>query len=319
MARKSSDPEIPENRNSTGPAPDASGDSPTPAHRLSGTPIYGVVSDPSFFERLQTECRNVPGGIDFYADVPKLLVGLEAAGKFDLAFVLFAERDGSDIDVIGVRRLRLDFPQVVPLVILETCDQQCELRLLSVGVSGIILPPFDQIDLAAEIASAAPNVPSFKRHPDLMNRGQIRLDFLIPSELTYVSGINYEISILLKEFGFPLQDARINIPLACDEAITNAIVHGNKSQPEKKVNVQIYLSNSRFRIRVRDQGAGFDFESLADPRHGENVHRSSGRGVFLMRNIMDTVEYKEGGRVLELEKLNPNSKRAAPTSPDPET
>jgi serine/threonine-protein kinase RsbW len=296
MARKSSDPEIPENRNSTGPAPDASGDSPTPAHRLSGTPIYGVVSDPSFFERLQTECRNVPGGIDFYADVPKLLVGLEAAGKFDLAFVLFAERDGSDIDVIGVRRLRLDFPQVVPLVILETCDQQCELRLLSVGVSGIILPPFDQ-----------------------MNRGQIRLDFLIPSELTYVSGINYEISILLKEFGFPLQDARINIPLACDEAITNAIVHGNKSQPEKKVNVQIYLSNSRFRIRVRDQGAGFDFESLADPRHGENVHRSSGRGVFLMRNIMDTVEYKEGGRVLELEKLNPNSKRAAPTSPDPET
>jgi serine/threonine-protein kinase RsbW len=120
--------------------------------------------------------------------------------------------------------------------------------------------------------------------------------------------------MLLKEFGFPQQDSRINIPLACDEAIANAIVHGNKSHPDKKVNVQIYLSHSRFRIRVRDQGEGFDFDSLADPRKGDNVHRSSGRGVFLMRNIMNTVEYKEGGRVLELEKLNPNAKRSRSNS-----
>ncbi len=296
-----------------------SSDSGTPDPVISqggknGPPVYAVVSDPSFFDRIRTECTNVPPEIDFYPDAPKLLTYLGAARKTGLAFVVFAERFGHDIDISGVRQLRIDFPQIVPLVILEACEPQCEHRLQAVGVHRIMLPPFDQIDLAREIDSVAPNIPSFKRHPDLMRRGQIRMDFLIPSDLSYVLGINYEISMLLKEFGFSQPDARINIPLACDEAITNAIIHGNKSQPEKKVNVQIYLSHSRFRIRVRDQGAGFDFDSVADPRSGDNVHRASGRGVFLMRKIMDTVEYKEGGRVLELEKLNPAARGNGPGS-----
>lgn len=316
MARKSSDSKQSNARHSGGAERIPSDDQASPIHRTSGSPIFGVVSDPVFFERVQSECSNVPSNIEFFADVAILFPRLESLDKIGLAFVLFAERFGSDVDISGVRKLRIDFPQVIPVVILESCDQQCEHRLQSVGVHLIMLPPFDQIDLAGEIAGVAPNVPSFKRHPDLMHRGQIRLDFLIPSDLSYVLGINYEISMLIKEFGFPQQDSRINIPLACDEAITNAIVHGNKSQKDKKVNVQIYLSHSRFRIRVRDQGDGFDFDKLADPRKGENVHRSSGRGVFLMKNIMDTVEFKEGGRVLELEKLNPNAKRGGSSSTD---
>lgn len=303
MARKSSDP-----GNAGAPKPRRDDVAP-PAPQPAGPALYGVVSDPSFFERLRSQCSNVPSNIDFYPTVAQLLVRLESESKIGLAFALFAERSGSDMDVPGLRKLRIDFPQVIPIVILESCDAQSEHRLLSVGVHSIILPPFERVDLAQEIASVAPKVPGFKRHPDLMRRGQIRLDFLIPSDLSYVLGINYEVSLLLKEFGFPQQDARINIPLACDEAITNAIVHGNKSQPDKKVNVQIYISGSRFRIRVRDQGEGFDHGRVADPREEDNVHRGSGRGVFLMRNIMDTVEYKEGGRVLELEKLNKNYKR----------
>ena len=82
-------------------------------------------------------------------------------------------------------------------------------------------------------------------------------------------------------------------------------MHGNGSNIDKKVNIQIYLSHSRFRIRVRDQGKGFDLAAIADPRDGDNVHRSSGRGLFLMRNIMDLVEFKEDGKVLEMEKRNP--------------
>jgi serine/threonine-protein kinase RsbW len=314
MARKSSDSKRSGARHSQGAESTPSNDKPSPARGSSGTPIFGVVSDPVFFERIRSECSNVPDNIEFYADVQRLLERLASMDKVGLAFVLFAESYGNDVDISGVRKLRIDFPQAIPVVILESCDQQCEHRLQSVGVHLIMLPPFDQIDLAGEIARVAPNVPSFKRHPDLMHRGQVRLDFLIPSDLSYVLGINYEISMLLKEFGFPQQDSRINIPLACDEAITNAIIHGNRSQKEKKVNVQIYLSHSRFRIRVRDQGEGFDYDSLADPRTGENVHRSSGRGVFLMKNIMDIVEFKEGGRVLELEKLNPNARRGGPNS-----
>jgi serine/threonine-protein kinase RsbW len=268
-----------------------------------------VVSDPAFFEGIRSECGNLPPKIEFYPNLQQLMSRLQAVEKISLAFVLLAERDGSGIDAAGLRQLRLDFPQAIPIAILEKCDKQSELRLHSIGIQRIMLPPFDQIDVAHEIATATPNAPNFKRHPDLMHRGQVRMDFLIPSDLSYVLGINYEVSMLLKEFGFSQQDARINIPLACDEAITNAIIHGNKSQADKKVNIQIYLSHSRFRIRIRDQGEGFDLDGVADPREGENVHRASGRGVFLIRKIMDSVEYKEGGRVLELEKLNSNSKR----------
>jgi serine/threonine-protein kinase RsbW len=137
-----------------------------------------------------------------------------------------------------------------------------------------------------------------------MRRSNVRMDFLIPSDLSYVIGVNYQISNLLKEFGFPPQDTRVNIPLACDEAITNAIVHGNRSDPARKVNIQVYVSPNRFRIRVRDEGDGFEVARVADPTHGEALLRPSGRGVYLMRNIMDVVEFKEGGRVVELEKKN---------------
>jgi serine/threonine-protein kinase RsbW len=263
-------------------------------------PVFAVASDPAFFERLCSECSDVPQSIVLHTDIPGLMDSLARFDRIGLAFVLFVERKGRDIDATLLRRLRLDYPQLVLIAALESCDHQSELRLGSIGVHSILLPPFKDVSIEKEIATALPNVPQFKRHPDLMRRGQARLDFLIPSDLAYVLGVNYEISLLLKEFGFPPQDTRINIPLACDEAITNAIVHGNESHPDKKVNIQIYVSNSRFRIRVRDQGPGFDYEAVADPREGENVHRSSGRGIFLMRSIMD--------RVLEMEKMNPNGK-----------
>lgn len=269
-------------------------------------PVFAVVSDPVFFERVRSECSSVPEHTEFFPSIEHLSASLSKRDKPGLAFVLIAEQDGKNVAITSLRQLRLDYPQLVHLAIVETCDQQCELRLSSIGVSAILLPPFKELDITHEINTVTPNLPSFKRHPGLMRRGQARFDFLIPSDLSYVLGLNYEISLLLKEFGFPMQDSRINIPLACDEAVTNAIIHGNRSDPGKKVNIQIYISSSRFRIRVRDQGDGFDAGEVADPRAGENVHRSSGRGIFLMRNIMDKIEFKEGGRVLEMEKLNPS-------------
>lgn len=270
--------------------------------------VFVVATDKAFLDEVVAECPDLPGAHARYASLDELSEALTQFQRINLAFVVIAERTGRDIDIAALRNLRLEYPQLTLTAVLEECDQQSSLRLQSVGVHNILLPPFSEIDLAREIATALPNVPSFKRHPDLMRRGQLRLDFLIPSDLSYVLGLNHTISMLLKEFGYPPQDTRVNLPLACDEALTNAIVHGNKCATDKKVNIQLYISHTRFRMRVRDQGDGFDVDEVADPREGENVLRSGGRGVFLMRNIMDSVEYKDGGRVLELEKLNPDAK-----------
>jgi serine/threonine-protein kinase RsbW len=252
------------------------------------------------------ECADAPQGAARFATLAALSQALSQLERIALAFVLLVERRGADLDIPGLRLLRLNFPQLVIMSVLEECDQQSALRLQSIGVHGILLPPFERISLAREISSALPNVPNFKRHPDLMRRSSVRMDFLIPSDLNYVIGVNYHISNLLKEFGFPPQDTRVNIPLACDEAITNAIIHGNRSDADKKVSIQIYVSPNRFRIRVRDEGEGFDVARVADPTHGEALLRPSGRGVYLMRNIMDLVEFRDGGRVVELEKKNGN-------------
>jgi serine/threonine-protein kinase RsbW len=292
MANRSSD--------STRSAPAAS----SPARN--GRAVFIVAADAEFLDRVLRECEQAPAGAARYSDLGSLSHALAQLDRIALAFVLLVERRGADLDVPELRRLRLSFPQLIIMALLESCDQQSSLRLHSLGVHGVLLPPFERINLAREIALVLPNVPNFKRHPDLMRRSSVRMDFLIPSDLAYVIGVNYQISNLLKEFEFPPQDTRVNIPLACDEAITNAIVHGNRSNPEKKVSIQVYVSPNRFRIRVRDEGDGFDVAGVADPTRGEALLRPGGRGVYLMRNIMDSVDFKDGGRVVELEKKNSN-------------
>jgi len=269
-----------------------------------GRAVFIVATDVSFLDRVLRECEDAPAGAARFSNLDALSQSLAQLSRIQLAFVLLVEHRGADVDIHALRQLRLNFPQLVIMALLEGCDQQTSLRLNSIGVQAILLPPFNRINLAREIASALPNVPNFKRHPDLMRRSTVRMDFLIPSDISYVIGVNYQISNLLKEFGFPPQDTRVNIPLACDEAITNAIIHGNRSNPDRKVNIQVYVSPNRFRIRVRDEGEGFDVARVVDPTQGEALLRPGGRGVYLMRNIMDSVEYKEGGRVVELEKRN---------------
>lgn len=269
--------------------------------------VFVVAPDPVFLERAFSSCADAPTGAARFESIQALAQALSEFDRLPLAFLLIVAPRGSDVDVPWLRQLRIEFPQLVIIALLEECDQQSALRLQSIGVHGILLPPFERINLGREISTALPNVPNFKRHPDLMRRASVRFDFLIPSDLTYVIGINYHISSLLKEFGFPPQDTRVNVPLACDEAITNAIIHGNASDPAKKVAIQIYVSPNRFRIRVRDEGAGFNVQDVSNPTRGEALMRASGRGVYLMRNIMDMVEFKEGGRVVELEKRNANS------------
>jgi serine/threonine-protein kinase RsbW len=268
--------------------------------------VFAVAADGAYVEQVFHACAEPPTSAARFASIDALSEALAQFERIALAFVLIVERRGDQIDIPALRRLRIEFPQIVLMALLGECDHQSALRLQSIGVHGVLLPPFERINLGREIATAVPNVPNFKRHPDLMRRASVRIDFLIPSDLSYVIGINYHISNLLKEFGFPPQDTRVNVPLACDEAITNAILHGNRSRTDKKVSIQIYVSPNRFRIRVRDEGDGFQPEQVSDPTQGEALLRSRGRGVYLMRSIMDSVVFREGGRVVELEKKNPN-------------
>jgi len=92
------------------------------------------------------------------------------------------------------------------------------------------------------------------------------------------------------------------ILVSCTEAVNNAIIHGNKSDPHKKVTVQCIAEKKSLTFRVKDEGTGFDPTALEDPREEKNLLKENGRGVFLMRSLMDSIVIKrlKSGSVVEM-------------------
>jgi serine/threonine-protein kinase RsbW len=92
-----------------------------------------------------------------------------------------------------------------------------------------------------------------------------------------------------------------NMLVALTEAVNNAIMHGNKSNPEKIIAVHFSPEGtSKLSFTIKDQGDGFDFDSLPDPTNPENLEKPNGRGVFLMRHLADKVEFSDNGSTVTL-------------------
>jgi len=82
-----------------------------------------------------------------------------------------------------------------------------------------------------------------------------------------------------------------NVLLAVTEATTNAIIHANKCNKNKKVTIDALVENSKLIIKIKDEGEGFDPSSIPDPTEPENLLKDSGRGIYLMRVYMDDLQY----------------------------
>jgi serine/threonine-protein kinase RsbW len=93
------------------------------------------------------------------------------------------------------------------------------------------------------------------------------------------------------------------VHLATEEALINAIHHGNGSDPRKNVHFVCSLGGDRVRIEITDEGRGFDPAALPDPTNGEYLHAPRGRGVMLMRAFMTRVEFNARGNSVTMEKL----------------
>jgi len=100
-----------------------------------------------------------------------------------------------------------------------------------------------------------------------------------------------------------------NILISLTEAVNNAIQHGNRNDPDKKVEIVFRAStdSESFSFTVKDEGNGFNYNTLADPTEPENLEKISGRGVFLMKNLADKVGFLRDGSEIELNfKFSPN-------------
>lgn len=87
------------------------------------------------------------------------------------------------------------------------------------------------------------------------------------------------------------EDVAFGVDMAVREAVTNAVIHGNKLDEAKVVKVKLTTTPEGFKISVHDQGTGFNPKDVPDPTRDENILKTSGRGIFFMRNFMDVVEW----------------------------
>lgn len=139
------------------------------------------------------------------------------------------------------------------------------------------------------------------------------LDKKIPSDTSEARTLLDNLLSQLGDYGWPEED-KFGIHLAVEEALMNAIKHGNQRDPEKSVDVKYFLSSEMLRVSITDEGEGFDPNDVPDPTLDENLELPSGRGLMLMRTFMSLVEYNEKGNAVLMEKMKspPESASDAP-------
>jgi serine/threonine-protein kinase RsbW len=136
------------------------------------------------------------------------------------------------------------------------------------------------------------------------------LNIVIPADFNHIETVHNGANELLLSKGWS-EDERADVTLAIDEALTNAIRHGCKNDPTKEVQCLLSFDDAgEIVIVVRDPGAGFDPKAVPDPTEDENLLKSSGRGVLLINQLMDAVEFSDKGRQVSMRK------RRGPSSND---
>jgi len=127
---------------------------------------------------------------------------------------------------------------------------------------------------------------------DTLADSDLQESLILPSALESVETVESKAEAFAQKAGFD-EDTASQIAMLAREAAANAVLHGNKSDRAKQVHVTFTLSQDALSIRVADEGAGFDPDSVPDPLSPEGLLRPSGRGIFLMRAIMDEVHFRQ--------------------------
>ena len=119
-------------------------------------------------------------------------------------------------------------------------------------------------------------------------------ELAIPSSFDAVPKVESLIDSVCSKVG--VGESFGNVLIAVTEAVNNAILHGNKNVSNACVYIKSASNDNSFLFSIEDEGNGFDFLTLPDPTAPENIEKENGRGIFLMKNLADEVEFENNGR-----------------------
>ena len=146
--------------------------------------------------------------------------------------------------------------------------------------------------------------PSSKQPPESFDLGadklELKLSVTLAADHDAVDPVVRSVMDVVREMKCA-PGSEDNIELALTEALANAVVHGAKNDPSKVIECDVACDEKRgILIIVRDPGPGFDPASIADPCHGENVYSNHGRGIYLINQLMDDVQFHKNGTEIHM-------------------
>jgi serine/threonine-protein kinase RsbW len=157
--------------------------------------------------------------------------------------------------------------------------------------------PYDKEELRDIVERTLSYKLRYVDDPTVLPHLHEKIEFELPSDLSLMNGVLQYLLERVSRLGL-IKPERSNLFIALDEAFVNAVKHGNKSDPHKLVRITAELSPKEACFTVEDEGSGFDIKDIPDPCDPANLFKTSGRGVLLIYNIMDEVEYNaQGNRV----------------------
>jgi len=112
----------------------------------------------------------------------------------------------------------------------------------------------------------------------------------IPSDKSLLPALDEFIVGVAKEAGLSHEKFN-NLSLSFSEAVSNSIIHGNKNDPDKRIRITVKVDNSKMIIIIKDQGKGFNPDSIQDPTKPENLLKESGRGIHIIKSFVDELKY----------------------------
>jgi serine/threonine-protein kinase RsbW len=174
-------------------------------------------------------------------------------------------------------------------------------KAFKVAAVNLVADPGDGSDLREIVEKVLAFKLRCVDQPDVLAQTHEKIDFELPSDLSLMSGVLQYLLERVSRLGL-IQPERSNLFVALDEAFVNAVKHGNKNNPGKLLRITAELSPSEAVFTVEDEGEGFDVQQIPDPTDPANLFKTSGRGVLLIYNIMDEVEYNAQGNLVKMVK-----------------
>jgi len=171
------------------------------------------------------------------------------------------------------------------------------IKAFKLGAANYLRLPYDKEELREIVEQTLSYKLRYVDDPTLLSHVHEKIEFELPSDLALMNGVLQYLHERVSKLGL-IKPERSNLFIALDEAFVNAVKHGNKSDPTKLLKITAELSPKEACFTVEDEGEGFNIHEIPDPCDPANLFRTSGRGVLLIYNIMDEVEYNaQGNRV----------------------